>query len=1186
MKKLYEAWSTQTLLLKYKSAYLLSSKSIRSVFSLLILYAGLSILPNNVWAQPTGFVEEQVGDDWEAAVGMTFSADGERMYVWEKAGKVWIVENGKRLADPLIDISEEVGNWGDHGLLGFALDPNFKSNGNFYLLYVVDRHHLMNYGKGSYNSKSDDYNSATIGRVTRYTAQAGNGRRTADLASRKILLGDKPSNGIPVLYISHGVGSLVFGEDGSLLVSSGDGATAGWLDAGYDPAQPNDTFVPQALADGIITEKQNIGAFRSQQLESLNGKILRINPETGKGMPNNPFYKSSDADAPISKVWALGLRNPFRFTLRPGTGNSSNPGVLYIGDVGWQDWEELNVAKKGGLNFGWPIYEGLEQQRYYFHKQVNNTSAPNPMFGEGNCNIEYFRYADLIKQPVRTGEPYFFNPCRYEVAIPENYYTFAHARPAIDWVNDIITKDKNGNDIIPKAITRTGTFNGEEAAVVGIGEAGSPVSGKPWYGSSATGGIWYTGTALPEEYRNTYFFGDYGAGTIRNAVFDGNNDPKAVRNFIDENAVVVAFATNPVTGEFYYINYATQIKKISYYGGNLPPKAVAKADKLYGKSPLTVKFTGSESTDPEGQNLTYSWNFGDGTALATTANPTHTFTGTGVGKEYQVTLTVTDAAGLSTEARLTITLNNTPPVVNITSPAEGIKYTLSQNTKYDLRANVTDEEHSGNDLSYEWQTVLHHNTHVHPEPIDRKKETSTTITPIGCDSEIYFYRIHLKVTDAGGLSTSDYVDIYPDCSGGIKAAVAVSAPANNATFNVGSAIPFNVTFADANRGWAKVEYFRGTTLIGASTSSPFSYTWNGATAGTYSITAKATDADGHSVTSEAVNISVGGNGQGNLTDCLPGVAHYFGFDKAENQVYEDYASATVAECTTCPGSTGGKFHNAVEFSAGTKVDISDGTKFNWEEDANFTISLWMKTQATQSGNAVLIGRDAKDTDVHWWVGLNANAQAMFMLKDTEHIGIFIGGKGPSLNDGKWHKIVAIRDGANQKSKLYVDGVLLAEADYYYVRDFQTPAPINIGYMNLDAGYHFVGSMDELKLYSRAITEEEIGVTYNDGQGNYCGLTPLGVTDNKTFSGVYEVVPNPTPASQINVFSSKLEPGEKVLLKLTDMVGKVILEQKATANPDGTLKLMIQPKKGIPSGLYNLLLSSKERTLNRKVVIVE
>ena len=89
------------------------------------------------------------------------------MFVWERGGRVYVVTGGtKRL---VLDISEEVGAWHDHGLLGFALHPQFDQNGYIYLLYLVDRHHLINFGTAAYSPTVSDSFSATIGRLTRYT---------------------------------------------------------------------------------------------------------------------------------------------------------------------------------------------------------------------------------------------------------------------------------------------------------------------------------------------------------------------------------------------------------------------------------------------------------------------------------------------------------------------------------------------------------------------------------------------------------------------------------------------------------------------------------------------------------------------------------------------------------------------------------------------------------------------------------------------------------------------------------------------------------------------------------------------------------------------------------------------------------------------------------------------------------
>ncbi|WP_299820576.1 PQQ-dependent sugar dehydrogenase [uncultured Pontibacter sp.] len=1179
MMKLYKAWGSDA---SHLSPHFALSNYLNnhtpSVLSNAFLLLCFMLFGHFAYAQPNGFVEEQIGGDWNAAVGLTFSKDGNTMYVWEKGGKVWVVENGEKLPTPMLDISDEVGNWGDHGLLGFTLDPNFESNGYFYVLYVVDRHHLMNFGKGSYSATTDEYYDATIGRVTRYTASNG---KTADLASRKILLGETPATGVPITYESHGIGSIIFGEDGSLLISTGDGATAGWLDKGYDPSQPNDTYVAQALRDGILTPQEDVGAFKSQQVQSLNGKILRIDPATGRGLPTNPFYNASNPNAHKSKVWALGLRNPFRFTLRPGTGNANHPGTLYVGDSGWQDWEEVNVVTEKGMNFGWPIYEGLEAQPYYSNTGVANPFEPNPLYGQGNCTQQFFTFHNLLVQPKKTQQPYFGNPCNYNAVIPDNHHKFVHARPAIDWVNAV---EKDG--VKPSPNARVGTFNGEDPAVAKIGAAGSPVTGPQFYGSSSTGGIWYTGDDLPAEYKNTYFFGDYGAGWIRNASFDGNDNPTAVRNFIDADANVVALATNPVTGGLYYINYATQIKKVSFYDGNTPPKAVAEADKLYGTSPLTIRFSSAKSTDAEGQALSFEWDFGDGSAKSTAANPTHTYTSTQVGQQFTVTLKVTDSEGLSSSMKLQVSVNNTPPVVSITSPAEGTKYPLTDKTVYNLRANVTDNEHNAGQLTYEWQTVLHHNTHVHPEPIDNKPETTTTITPIGCDSELYFYRINLKVTDAGGLSATDYVDLYPECNGTVIKSVRVISPATNSTFAVGAPIPLKVSFMDASRVWSKVEYYQGSSLIATANTSPYDYTWTGAAAGSYSVTAVAYDSEGHTATSDPINITVGTSSQVDLSNCLPGLVHYFGLDAETTNQHKDFASATTANCENCPETVPGKFNEAQKF-AGTEtgLNIANVANFNWNKDVNFTISFWMKSDTKSSTNSVIVGRNAVNSRMHWWVGLNPAGQVIFMLKDVDHVGIYLGDKGPSLTDGKWHQVTAIRDGSNQKSRLYIDGMLLEEVDYYYTKGFEGQAPVNVGYMQLDHGYHYAGELDELKVYNRAILQEEVAASYNNGNGSYCGSGTLGITDNENFAGTFEVFPNPNHGD-MGIYVTDLLPGESVRLTLTDVTGKKVLTKEATASSNGMVQLKLNAGAAINSGLYNLVLTSPDRSLSRKVVIVK
>jgi len=702
---------------------------------------------------PSGFTETQIGGTWNEAVGLLFEDNG-RMYVWERAGRVWIVENGVKRSTPLIDLSEEVGGWRDYGLLGFALDPNFRSNGFIYLLYVVDRHHLMNFGTGSYNPAANEYFAATIGRITRYTARASDGFTSVDPASRRVLLGESKSTGFPILHQSHGVGALVFGTDGTLLASCGDGACYNHADIGSD----GDTYFSQGLADGIIRPKENVGAYRSQLVDCLNGKVVRIDPATGDGVVGNPFFEVANPRAAKSRVWALGLRNPCRMTLRPGTGShqrsDANPGVLYIGDVGWNTWEDLHVATGPGQNFGWPAFEGIGVRSEYYNSNVPNQDAPNPLYPGAGCS-QYFSFRDLIKQAtsVAANRPPFANPCNTSVKIPSAIPQFNHAPPAIDW--------QHGT-----ARARTWIYDGSGIATgVNLGAAGSPVTGPQFAGNCSMGGVWYRGADFPAQYRNTYFHADYGAKWIRQFTFDASDRPVAVNDFLADGGGVVALGTHPVEGGLYYISWASVLRKISWSaGGNQPPVARIAVNKTYGPGPLTVQFTGSGSSDPESQALAYRWNFGDGTAESTAANPSHVFApGSGAPAKFVVTLTVTDSSNASSQSTQIISVNNTPPTVTITSPAEGTRYPMTGDTSYNLRATVTDPEHPDAQLKYEWQTILHHNNHEHADPADTNHLASTVISPVGCDGNTYFYRVVLTVTDPAGLVTQKEVRLYPDC---------------------------------------------------------------------------------------------------------------------------------------------------------------------------------------------------------------------------------------------------------------------------------------------------------------------------------------------------------------------------------------------------------------------------------------
>jgi len=582
-----------------------------------MLFAAVAVCANLTLGLPPGFVDEPVLTGWNEAAGLAFSPVGDHLVVWEKAGRVWLMRNGQRQAAPLLDINDEVNAWRDFGLLGFALDPAFETNGYIYALYTVDHHHLQFFGTPNYNPAANDIFVNTIARLTRFTTREVNGIRTADPASRFVLIGETAQTGFPVCHQSHSIGSLAFAADGTLLVSNGDGASYELADTGGPIPSSSNT----ALAEGIITPKEDVGAFRAQLVDSLSGKILRIDPATGNGLASNPFYDASAPRAPRSRVWGMGLRNPFRFSIKPGTGGTNPaagmPGELWIGDVGWADFEELNRAPTGGLNFGWPLFEGLTPGFGYPQSNAVNLDAPNPLNGVGGCTIPAFRFRDLLVQDTLAATSWP-NPCNPLVQIPASVRRFEHTRPVLDW--------RHGS----AGPARVPTYTGNNASQSTLGTPGCPVSGPSFGGNSVTGGVWYTATSFPPEYRGAYFFADFGEGWLRALHLDASGNPMLIEPISDTTGFVVCMAVNPADGALYYINYDDQgqavIRRIRATNDR-PPVVVASASPAFGPLPLTVSFSTIGTTDPEGLPLSYGWDFGDGSAPALTANPTHVFTG-------------------------------------------------------------------------------------------------------------------------------------------------------------------------------------------------------------------------------------------------------------------------------------------------------------------------------------------------------------------------------------------------------------------------------------------------------------------------------------------------------------------------------------------------------------------------------
>jgi glucose/arabinose dehydrogenase len=340
---------------------------------------------------PTGFQETIVFSGLTEPTVVQFASDG-RVFVGEKSGLVKVFDNLSDTTPTVFaDLRTQVHNFWDRGLLGMALDPSFPTRPYVYVLYAYDAAIGGTAPRwGTPGATSDgcptppgatDDGCVISGRVSRLTA-SGN----VMTGSEQVLVEDWCQQ-----YPSHSIGSLAFGADGALYVSGGDGASFNFVDYGQDGNPLNPCGDPPGGVGATLTPPTaEGGALRSQDLRTgtdptgLSGTVLRINPDTGAPLPDNPL---TGPDTNARRIVASGLRNPFRFTVRPGTSE------VWLGDVGWDTWEEIDrVASPtaGAVNFGWPCYEGAGRQGGYDGANLN--VCENLYTQSGAVTAPYYTY--------------------------------------------------------------------------------------------------------------------------------------------------------------------------------------------------------------------------------------------------------------------------------------------------------------------------------------------------------------------------------------------------------------------------------------------------------------------------------------------------------------------------------------------------------------------------------------------------------------------------------------------------------------------------------------------------------------------------------------------------------------------------------------------------------------------------
>jgi glucose/arabinose dehydrogenase len=445
---------------------------------------------------PSGFSDTVVIAGLTLPTDVAFAADG-RVFVAEKSGLVKVFDSLSDTTPTVFaDLRTQVHNFLDRGLLGLTLDPQFPTSPWVYVLYTYD---AVPGGTepqwGTVGGTSDGCPDPPGANADGCLVQARLSRLTA--------AGNQMSGAEQVLvsgwcqqFPSHSIGTVRFGSDGALYAGAGDGANYNYADYGQtknpcgDPPSPAGTSLTPPSAEG--------GALRSQSLRrpagqpvSLDGTIIRIDPVTGAGLPDNPFASSPDQNA--RRIIASGLRNPFRFDLRPGTEQ------LWLGDVGWGAWEEIDriadVNDGVAENFGWPCYEGAGRQGGYDGANLSRCESLYSGVGQTGPFYAYNHSAKVVSTdacPAGTSSTSgitFENGSNY----PADYdgaLFFADASRGCVWV----MKRGGGGDPAPSQISQF-VVGGGQVVQVAAGPGGD------------------------------IFYVDLGAGQVHRVIYNGANHP-------------------------------------------------------------------------------------------------------------------------------------------------------------------------------------------------------------------------------------------------------------------------------------------------------------------------------------------------------------------------------------------------------------------------------------------------------------------------------------------------------------------------------------------------------------------------------------------------------------------------------------------------------------------------------------
>lgn len=650
--------------------------------------------------------EENVGEP----MGMAVLPDGRIMHT-SRNGQVsmWSPEtySTNALADvPVYDHDED-------GLQGIALDPDFEENGWVYLYYapVIDG---VPSGAAPENGSPEDFEPFEAhNNLSRFQFVDGD-EPSLDLESEQVILEVEATRGM----CCHVGGDIDFDPDGNLLLSTGDDTSAFGSD-GFSPHDERESRNP---------------AFDAQRgsanTNDLRGKLIRIsvNEDGGYDIPEGNLFppETSDADLTRPEILAMGLRNPFRFSV------DQNDGSVYLADYGPDSpvadpergpentvtWHHITEP----VNIGWPYCIG------------NNSAYNKYDFGSGTSGEPFDCDAPVNESPRNTGL----------TELPP-------VTPASIWY---------------------GYDESEEFPHLGTG-GGAPMGGPAYDFDPELD----SDNKWPEYYDGVPLLYEWSRQWIKQVHLDDEGGVLDITETVPDidlaNPMDMEFGPD---GALYVLEYGSgwfggaedsAISRIDYSGSGDSPVARIGTSATSGPAPLTVEFSGEDSFHPGGLAFDYAWNFGDGTT-STDPAPTHTFEEAG---RYNVSLTVTDTEERTGTATVTITAGNTAPKVAFDSPRDGQFFDWGDEIPFDVTVEDTEDGSIGDGIDcgeVDVTSSLGHDSHAHPwTQYEGCEGVSVTGTDGGHGHDMnIFWVLQAEYTDRGGdgvpaLTGSDGIKLNP-----------------------------------------------------------------------------------------------------------------------------------------------------------------------------------------------------------------------------------------------------------------------------------------------------------------------------------------------------------------------------------------------------------------------------------------